>query len=232
MWSMSITDPPFECVSIALRRCRRFWRSKVHSSHISATVRHQMMPTRRQIDNAWLGATKSGYSLSCSEGTREPWMGEDPAGIIAMNTGMRTIAPPGIGTRIVYDTISISRRLPRWVSISRRPGIHLGVDNHARPRSIDSTSFMHSTIPAGKGGQIKETPPCPTDTLIPLHYNMIRRNLEVLPSRFRGKAKLVRCPSATEARERCGTGLPRGKQSHPAIDNERRISDVSYRHDQ
>jgi hypothetical protein len=81
-------------------------------------------------------------------------MGEDPIGITLMNTGMRNIAPPAIGTRIVRDTVSVSRCFPRWVCISRRPKC-LGVDSQSRLRSIDSTRFMHPTIPCG--GRSAET---------------------------------------------------------------------------
>lgn len=63
-----------------------------------------------------------------------------------MNNGIFTVTPP-TGARTVKDTTSNSRRRPRWVSISRRPGRRLGAANQSRPRSMDSTRFMVATIP-------------------------------------------------------------------------------------
>jgi hypothetical protein len=96
---------------------------------------------------AGLAGGAPGRSPTRSERACECWMGEDPIRITLMNTGMRNIAPPAIGTRIARDTVSVSRCFPRWVCISRRPGKCLGVDSQSRLRSIDSTRFMHPTIP-------------------------------------------------------------------------------------
>jgi len=109
----------------------------------------------RSADHGGVGAVGVGAGLAGGAPDRSPtrseracecWMGEDPIRITLMNTGMRNIAPPAIGTRIVRDTVSVSRCFPRWVCISRRPKC-LGVDSQSRLRSIDSTRFMHPTIP-------------------------------------------------------------------------------------
>ena len=84
--------------------------------------------------------------------TQDEFISEEPAGMIIMKTGNFSTAP-AIGIRSLKDTISISRRRPRWVSISRRPGRYLGLFSQSKPRSIAS-KFMDSTIPTRSKGSL------------------------------------------------------------------------------
>lgn len=121
-------------------------------------------------------------SVSWPDGAPVVWIGDEPAGMSAMNRGTCTTAPPGIGTRIRNDTISSSRRCPRRVSISSRPGIHRGLDNHAKPRSIDSTRFMGPTIPGEKYRKTGENLPCVYGASVALHHNDARKDMQNLSS--------------------------------------------------